>query len=137
MSSTCILRMEVKGKPRPRVILRGGKPHAYTPKSYEGYEESVARAYIEQNGIKYEGPVKVDIQITRKQPKSRPKRLESEPDVFKPDCDNYAKALLDALNGVAYDDDAQVTDLHVVKNPRIKAETDTIVITVEGGNYEQ
>ena len=33
----------------------------------------------------------------------------------KPDCDNIAKAILDALNGVAYKDDSQVAEL-VVKN---------------------
>lgn len=34
---------------------------------------------------------------------------------MKPDCDNIAKAILDALNGVAYDDDKQVVRLHVEK----------------------
>ncbi len=29
----------------------------------------------------------------------------------KPDCDNTIKAILDALNGVAYKDDSAVTDL--------------------------
>lgn len=33
----------------------------------------------------------------------------------KPDCDNIAKIVLDALNGLAYDDDSQVTDLEVHK----------------------
>lgn len=33
----------------------------------------------------------------------------------KPDTDNIAKAVLDALNGVAYKDDSQVTELSVRK----------------------
>ena len=33
----------------------------------------------------------------------------------KPDTDNIAKICLDALNGVAYDDDSQVTVLLVLK----------------------
>lgn len=33
----------------------------------------------------------------------------------KPDCDNIAKTILDALNGLAYDDDAQVVYLSVYK----------------------
>ena len=33
----------------------------------------------------------------------------------KPDCDNIAKIILDALNGIAYDDDSQVAMLNVVK----------------------
>lgn len=32
-----------------------------------------------------------------------------------PDCDNIAKAILDALNGVAYKDDSQVAELVVKK----------------------
>lgn len=33
----------------------------------------------------------------------------------KPDADNVAKVIADALNGLAYDDDAQITDLSVLK----------------------
>lgn len=33
----------------------------------------------------------------------------------KPDIDNVAKIIADALNGLAYDDDAQITDLLVLK----------------------
>lgn len=35
--------------------------------------------------------------------------------VQRPDVDNLAKSLLDALNGVAYNDDAQIVDLRVQK----------------------
>ena len=33
----------------------------------------------------------------------------------KPDCDNLIKSILDSLNGVAYKDDSQVTDVHIKK----------------------
>ena len=33
----------------------------------------------------------------------------------KPDCDNIAKIICDALNGVAYDDDKQIVALKVTK----------------------
>jgi len=35
--------------------------------------------------------------------------------VVKPDVDKLARALLDALTGVAYGDDAQVVEMHVCK----------------------
>ena len=35
--------------------------------------------------------------------------------IIKPDCDNLDKAILDALNGLAYDDDSAVCELHVTK----------------------
>ncbi len=42
----------------------------------------------------------------------------------KPDSDNIAKVVADALNGIAYDDDAQIADLTVIKryteNPCVK-----------------
>lgn len=43
------------------------------------------------------------------------------------DLDNVAKSVLDGLNGTAYDDDSQVTELHVlgaidIDNPRAEVE---------------
>jgi Holliday junction resolvase RusA-like endonuclease len=35
--------------------------------------------------------------------------------VYKPDADNLAKFVMDALNGVYYKDDSQICALHVVK----------------------
>jgi Holliday junction resolvase RusA-like endonuclease len=44
----------------------------------------------------------------------------------KPDCDNIAKAVLDALNGIAYYDDSQVVTVTVEKlysdTPRVEVE---------------
>lgn len=33
----------------------------------------------------------------------------------KPDMDNIAKIILDSLNGIAYEDDKQVVELHLYK----------------------
>ena len=42
----------------------------------------------------------------------------------KPDCDNMGKICLDALNGIAYPDDAQISSLYITKrygkNPMAK-----------------
>ena len=35
--------------------------------------------------------------------------------ITRPDCDNYAKAVLDSMNGVVWLDDAQIVALHVYK----------------------
>lgn len=45
----------------------------------------------------------------------------------KPDCDNHGKLVADALNGVAYHDDAQIADLRVCKR---YAETALVRVTV-------
>lgn len=105
----------VKGQARPR-FARG---RAYKDKRAAQYEFAIANAYKEQcPGVFFHGPVSVEIMTYRALPKSRPKRVTSEPDTLKPDADNVAKAVLDALNGVAWADDAQVVRLHVIKQPR-------------------
>tara|TARA_R100001594_G_scaffold78597_2_gene113201 strand:+ start:521 stop:979 length:459 start_codon:yes stop_codon:yes gene_type:complete len=49
----------------------------------------------------------------------------------RPDIDNYAKLVLDALNGVFYKDDGQVTTLVITKVYSTKPKT---VIRIEGEN---
>ena len=50
----------------------------------------------------------------------------------KPDCDNIAKIVLDALNGIAYHDDAQVAELTVIKTysraPRVLVEITEVTV---------
>ena len=110
---------EVRGKPRPRVN-RNGK--VWTPEKFKDNEEKIAEAYIEAGGRKLEGPVCVSVRTFRALPKKRPKRILSEEDMFKPDIDNILKQVLDALNGVAYDDDKQVVRVLCCKMPRERHE---------------
>lgn len=104
-------------KRRPRVSGRGGSPRIYTPAETAAEEQEIARVY---KGAKATGPVRVTIRAIMPLPKSRPERIESEPCCCRPDADNIAKAVLDALNGIAYEDDAQVVELHVTKEDRTR-----------------
>ena len=52
-------------------------------------------------------------------------------DTQKPDADNDAKLVLDALNGVAWDDDQQVNDLHVIKRDRTRGTAPRMLVTIE------
>ena len=63
-------------------------------------------------------PVAVRIDVYEPLPKSRPKRVTSEPNTFKPDADNIAKLVMDGMNGAVWGDDSQVAEVHVVKWPR-------------------
>lgn len=118
----------VMGCPRPRHARSG---QTYMPRAYLDYKEALGWAYrAAGGGFLGDGPVSVHIDIMRALPKSRPKRVESEPDLGKPDLDNVAKAVLDALNGVAYADDAQVVSLVVNKLPRERRETDALRVRV-------
>lgn len=96
------------------------------------YEKAIATEYAKAGGVKFSGAISVYIDVHRQLPKSRPNRLLAELDTSKPDIDNVSKAVLDALNGVAYDDDKQVTSLHVVKLPRTRNES-FIRVTIIGG----
>ena len=41
--------------------------------------------------------------------------MDGTPHTKKPDIDNVAKSVLDALNGLAFDDDSLIHDLQIIK----------------------
>lgn len=128
---------QVVGKPRPRFNRMGTKVRTYTPKNGEMFEELVRNSYMAQCGDMHKGAVKVEIAYRRVLPKSRPKKVEIEPDLFKPDVDNVAKAVLDALNGVAFEDDKDVVSLKVEKLPRVRIEQDEMYVIVSDADDEE
>lgn len=91
------------GKQRPKF----GRGHAYTPKETREYEQYVKSLY---HGPLFEGAVIVKILAG-----FNPQKGKEVYPTKKPDADNIAKTILDALNGVAYDDDKNVVDLVVSK----------------------
>lgn len=64
-------------------------------------------------------------------PKNRPKKVLRERDTYKPDADNIAKAVLDAMNGLAFVDDSQVVSLSVTKHDRTHRESDIVTVEIE------
>lgn len=113
----------VVGSARPRVTKYG----TYIPKPTRDYRARIKGAFIEAGGLRMGGPLSVRVDVYRALPRSRPKRVESEPDTFKPDVDNIGKNVLDALNGIAWDDDSQVVELTVRKHPRTRAQERIVV----------
>ena len=111
------------GAARPRVTRNG----TYTPKRTREYRRLVRDAFMASGGRKLSGPLDVRIDVYRELPKSRPKRVTSEPDTFKPDIDNIQKNVLDALNGLAWDDDAQVVHVDAWKHPRERRDEHLVV----------
>ena len=109
---------EVVGKQRARSSGRG---RFYTPRKTRDFEGRVREAWLEQVGDewgKFTGPVTVSVAVTRELARSNPRWWAGRQDTMRPDGDNDLKAVLDALNGVAYADDAQVTLGTVEKMPR-------------------
>lgn len=95
-----------------------------TPEKTVLYENLVATCYMQAAGeqrFSDEGYLLVRIQAFFEPPKSVSKKTRAEMlsgkilPAKKPDIDNITKAVLDALNGVAYKDDTQVIETHVRK----------------------
>lgn len=114
-----------QGKGRPRVTMHG----TYTPKATKEYEEKVRKAWRESGNEAINGvPLCVTINACFKPPKSVSKKKYREmlytPHCKKPDADNIAKAVLDALNGLAFADDSAIASLTVHKryseDPRVE-----------------
>ena len=113
---------KIQGKGRPRFYGH----HAVTPENTVNYEAKIAEAYkasIKSGEDTYhEGPVHIFIVVDFAIPESYSKKKKSQCclgvllPTKKPDIDNVAKVVLDALNGVAYKDDTQVVSLQVVKS---------------------
>lgn len=96
-------------QPRPRVSTRGGSARAYVPKTHavHAYRQAVA-VMARAAGLTATGePLNVVIDVVFVRPKSHLKKSgvkADAPRLPKPDVDNLAKAVLDALQDVIGDD---------------------------------
>ena len=123
----------IPGKPfakqRPRATRQGV---IFTPAATVSFERQVAQIAAQHFPEPITGPVKVAIWATFEPAQSWSKRKVAEhlnrPHTQRPDLDNCAKAILDALNRIAWADDGQVAEIHVRKVWGPSART---VVTVE------
>lgn len=107
-----------KGKARPRFVRTRQGVRTYTPKATETYQKDVLAAYMDKyQATKLNGLIWTKITAYFAVPKSVPKKRRADLVWYdkKPDADNIAKSVLDALQGIAYDDDKQVVALIVYK----------------------
>ena len=110
-------------KQRPKFARQGRFVRAYTPEQTASYENLVMLSYCKDGEpIKLSGAIKATIHAFFPIPKSVSKRKHAQmasnevlPIAVRADADNIAKAILDALNGIAYDDDKQIIELHSYK----------------------
>jgi len=111
---------EPKGQPRPRAFAFHGKARVYDPGTAEHWKSQIATACPGfTSTIAY--PVYVDLTFWMPRPKAHFNKHGLKADApwkyaKKPDADNLAKAVLDALTTLGvWQDDAQVYALFVVK----------------------
>jgi len=112
------IRFSVPGTIRGKQRARSGNGHHYTPAQTVNYQETVRAYYAQAAKGKSFGKQKVRALIHARFALPKSRRLTDHPGQFcdkAPDGDNIAKIILDALNGVAYDDDRRVPDQRVIK----------------------
>lgn len=119
----------VRGQGRPRFA-----GHAYEAKPDRDWKQLIATEYRKQTCDQdgripvFHGPVRVRIDVHGRLPKGE--RFPS-PNTCRPDVDNIAKAVMDALCGLAYDDDKQVTELTVKKWHRTRRDTEIMCVSIK------
>lgn len=104
---------------RPRVV----RYNTYDPPKCREYKKTVSlAATLAMGGAPpLDGAIKCEIIVCRQIPKSytQGKRLAAKHNMIKPtmrpDIDNLAKGIMDALKGIVWCDDSQVTTLTVKK----------------------
>lgn len=120
---------------RPRFSARGGFVRAYDPAKSRSYKAVVSdclvRALAESGQERIDdGPIGVNIEAYFERPKSKcskiPRGLELQ--ASRPDAENIAKIILDAANGIAWRDDAQVARLTVAKFIAAQGDSPRVVV---------
>lgn len=110
-----------KGKGRPRFSRKSG--HAYTPADTLSAEDRVRAAWVDAGRPRIDGPVIATVTAWFERPKSHfntkgelSKKGRENPWPCKtPDADNLYKLATDALNKLAFKDDAFIVECRVSK----------------------
>lgn len=129
-----------KGRHRARIVQPKSKPafiHFYQDADTEAYEKAVgwqAKFVMKGRGL-LTGALRIEVVAYLKVPASWSAKQKERAlvgdlinglllPISRPDGDNFLKAALDAMNGIVYKDDSQVTDMSVKKrysdNPRLE-----------------
>lgn len=135
------IKGKVKAKQSVKFANIGGFIKKYTPADVVEYANYVRLCFMHAYPLWRphqiaNKPLKVLIMVYYPIPKSFSKKKQKEADAgairptVKPDCDNIAKNICDALNGVVYPDDKQVVSLVVRKvyttgDERVEVEIET------------
>lgn len=109
-------------KGRPRFSRRGGSVRTHTPTKTLNYERVVKMHAIPKKPVHpIDEAIEVHVYIHKTPPKSwsKVKCQEAINGVIKlttkPDIDNYAKGILDAMNGIIFKDDNLINKLTIEK----------------------
>ena len=134
------LKFEIKGKVKAKQSMKFTKEgRRYTPGDMVEYSNLVKMSFINAypawNAANFsDKPLNVSIFVYMPIPKSFSQKKKQEAlegkirPIVKPDCDNIAKNINDALNGIAYPDDKQISCLTVSK---YYADSESVTVEIE------
>ena len=126
MEQAGAVRIIVPGTPVPkaraRTVTQGGRTHSYTPERTREWEEAVQWIAAQHRPP---SPLRGPLAVAMTFYLPKPKRGKREYPSVRPDIDNYCKAVMDALNGMVWQDDGQIVQLEASKRygePRAEIE---------------
>lgn len=134
-----IVEGECVPKARPRVKRNG---YTFTPKKTKDYEENVKFAIYTSTSDTFplydeKTPLRAEIIITLGIPTSWTKKKQEQArngeimPCKRGDLDNYAKAILDACNGIVFFDDGDIVELYVEKKYGVHPQADVTIMSMD------
>ena len=125
----------VPGTPAPQ----GSKRHVgrgvliESSKHVGPWRERIAWFAAQNMHSRFTGAVNVRLEFVMPRPKSLPQN-RTPAAIKRPDVDKLARACLDAISGIAYEDDSQVVGLHANKRIALPGEQPGCQITIQEGS---
>lgn len=127
------------GQPRVRFARMGNFVKTYDPKEATSYKATIIQI-AQAAGVKpMTGPIMLTVAAYMPRPQRLCRKSDSNlavPSECKPDWDNIGKIVSDALNGVAYADDSQITMGTVCKRYHEKGGVPKMDVTVSSFELE-
>jgi Holliday junction resolvase RusA-like endonuclease len=114
-----VIRIEIKIEPvakgRPKITFRNGRVWTYSPPKTENAQKLIAMRVMRHIDDSFGAGVALKLTATFFRTKSKYLKKTEVLPFRKPDIINFGSLLLDGINKTIYDDDAQVTNLHILK----------------------
>lgn len=144
-----MIQFFVPGKPQGKARARTfynrklGRMQSMTPENTVLYENHIIQSYLDaaEKPQLLQGQLEVSINAYFPVPKSTTKKVRKQIEdgevlpTKKPDADNIAKVVCDALNQIAYQDDTQVVKLVVTK--QFETDNEPVGLIVQIKEYER
>ena len=129
---------EPMGKQRPRYSMYGGIVRTYTPQKTINYESLITHEYNSKYGkLMFEKGTPLLVKVLafyglkksdfgkKGLNKGGREKISQRFATIKPDIDNVLKSVLDALNGICYFDDNQISQIiatkeYTLETPRVE-----------------